>query len=163
LVTRKEILYAIRPPAPGLAPERSQIPRTAHARGQAKPRFKSLLAALHSELDPQTEIEAALVETMAVARWRQMRLWALEKSALDDEIRRQDPDTVHKDAPTRAFLAFRGITDQSRSLELVNRYESRFDRQFLRLVRHFERIRTAAQNTKISKRTQEVIENKEPL
>ena len=74
---------------------------------------------------------------MAVARWRQMRLWALEKSALDDEIRRQQPDTENRNGPTRAFLAFRGICDQSRSLELINRYETRFDRQFLRLVRHF--------------------------
>jgi len=81
------------------------------------------------------------IETMAVARWRQMRLWAFEKSGLDHEIGKQEGDITSEDAPTRAFLAFRGITDQSRSLELINRYETRCDRQYLRLLRHFRRLR----------------------
>jgi len=108
---------------------------------ESLPRFASLLASLTADLQPQDDTEASLIETMAVARWRQMRLWALEKSGLDYEIRKQEGEIVSEDAPTRAFLAFRGITDQSRSLELINRYETRCDRQYLRLLRHFRRLR----------------------
>jgi len=38
--------------------------------------FNELLGSLEDELDPRTPNEAALVETMAVTRWRLMRIWA---------------------------------------------------------------------------------------
>jgi hypothetical protein len=66
---------------------------------------------------------------MAVARWRQQRVWNLETAGLDHEIRhttRFEDD----DYATQAFVAFRTLTDDTKTLELLNRYEARFDRQF---------------------------------
>jgi hypothetical protein len=57
--------------------------------GESKDRFQALLAALHEELQPQTPIETSLVENMAVARWRQMRIWGMEKAGMEHEMRRQ--------------------------------------------------------------------------
>jgi hypothetical protein len=105
---------------------------------ESLPRFHALVQSLTADLTPQTNTEVGLVESMAVARWRQMRLWALEKSGLDYEIRQQDGKATTEDGPTRAFLAFRSLTDQSRSLELINRYETRHARYYLRLFRHFQ-------------------------
>jgi hypothetical protein len=44
--------------------------------------FVELLAALQEEHQPETATEEALIENMAVARWRQMRLWNMETAGL---------------------------------------------------------------------------------
>ncbi len=62
--------------------------------------FSRLLAVFEHELNPQTEVERELVETMAVARWRILRLWAMERSTLKTEMER---DSVPSPAtPPRA-------------------------------------------------------------
>jgi hypothetical protein len=110
--------------------------------GESKDRFQSLLAALHEELQPQTPIETSLVENMAVARWRQMRVWGMEKAGMEHEMRRQAEASQSKeDTATRSALAFRTLSDDSRSLELINRYESRYDRQYLRAHRRLLEMR----------------------
>ena len=116
-------------------------------KGESTDRFLSLLSALHEEFDPQTPFEESLIQNMAVARWRQMRIWGMEKASMDHEMRRQsqtlnstglDPS---EHAATLAAIAFRTLSDDSRSLELINRYEARYDRQYLRAHRRFLEVR----------------------
>ena len=111
--------------------------------GESSDRFLGLLTTLLEEFQPQTPFEQSLIETMAVARWRQMRIWGMEKASMEYEMHRQsemsnsaalDPA---EHAATRAAIAFRTLSDDSRSLELINRYESRYDRQYLRAHRRF--------------------------
>jgi hypothetical protein len=103
---------------------------------ECEERFLAFLAALHDELQPQTTVEDTLVQNMAVARWRQMRLWATEKATIRHEIRRQgETQGATYDAPTQTALAFRTLSDDSRSLDLIHRYDAHFDRQFLRAHR----------------------------
>jgi hypothetical protein len=110
--------------------------------GESKDRFRALLAALHEELQPRTPIETSLVENMAVARWRQMRIWGMEKAGMEHEMRRQaEASQSTEDTATRSALAFRTLCDDSRSLELINRYESRYDRQYLRAHRRLLELR----------------------
>jgi hypothetical protein len=92
--------------------------------------FADLLAGLTREFNPQTETQLALVETMAVSRWRQMRIWALERATLQSAMEAHDPDQIYP--ATRVALAFRNLADDSRTLDLLHRYETRFDRQFTR-------------------------------
>jgi hypothetical protein len=92
--------------------------------------FADLLAGLTSEFNPQTETQRALVENMAVSRWRQMRIWAVERATLQSAMEAHDPNTT--DSATRAAQAFRSLADDSRTLDLLGRYETRFDRQFAR-------------------------------
>ena len=92
--------------------------------------FAEIFNALTNEFAPQTEAERILVENMAVSRWRQMRLWVIERASFQSEIEKHDAGAIHP--ATRAALAFRALADQSRALDLLNRYESRFDRQFAR-------------------------------
>jgi hypothetical protein len=111
--------------------------------GESTDRFLELLATLFEEFQPQTPFEESLIENMAVARWRQMRIWGMETAGMNHEMRRQtqpsnstglDPSEA---AATRAAIAFRTLSDDSRSLELINRYESRYDRQYYRAHRRF--------------------------
>ncbi len=92
--------------------------------------FADLIAGLTREFNPQTETQRALVETMAVSRWRQTRVWAVERATLQSAMEAIDPDTV--EPATRAARAFRSLADDSRTLDLLSRYETRFDRQFAR-------------------------------
>jgi hypothetical protein len=145
-------------------------------------RFLFLVATLFEEFQPQTPFEESLIEDMAVARWRRMRIRGMEKAGIDYEMRRQS-DTSHpiaqEDNATRASFAVRTLSDDSRSLELINRYDSRYQREYLRAHRRFEEVRdrrkpptpTAPEvepppvpPTEISKGTPEAIENKpEPM
>ncbi len=111
--------------------------------------FYRLVKDFEIEFDPQGPAEGALVQTLAVTRWRQMRIWSMEKAALDHQIGKQDEAV---DAPTKAALAFRTLCDQSRSLDLMNRYETRYDRQFARTLARLTALQTARIN-KISIRT----------
>ena len=77
---------------------------------------------------------------MAIARWRQQRVWALETAGLTAEIRR--PRYVEGEDPdTQAFVAFRTLTDDSKPLELLNRYEARFERQYRAALTAFLNLR----------------------
>jgi len=100
--------------------------------------FIDLLGALQRDLQPRNETERALVEEMAIARWRLQRLWAIERSTLETEIEKQllaghalSPVQA-RDAGACAALAFSALGDASRSLHLLNRYEARFHCQYHR-------------------------------
>ena len=106
--------------------------------------LSSLVAALHEEFRPQTPFEDSLIENMAVARWRQMRIWGMEKAGMDHEMRRQSGmsnSVSTEDNATRASLAFRTLSDDGRSIELINRYDTRCERQYYRAHRRFLEVR----------------------
>jgi hypothetical protein len=107
-------------------------------------RFLSLVATLFEEFQPQTPFEESLIENMAIARWRQSRILAMEKAGMDHEMRRQagmSNSILAEDNATRASLAFRTLSDDSRSIELINRYDSRYERQYYRAHRRFLEVR----------------------
>ena len=89
---------------------------------------------------------------MALAEWRRLRLLCLEKEQLTIETRRQeaaDLSTLNDEAtgdkeisPIRyTALAFRAMSDESRTRELLNRYEARYDRQYQRAMNGFRAYR----------------------
>ena len=49
-------------------------------------RFLVLVESLFEEHDPRTPTEKLLVENIAAARWRQWRIWGMQKVAFDDEV-----------------------------------------------------------------------------
>jgi hypothetical protein len=57
---------------------------------------------------------------------------------MEHEMRkRAEASDAPENPATRTALAFRTLSDDSRSLDLINRYESRYDRQYLRAHRRF--------------------------
>ena len=109
--------------------------------GECTERFNELHDSLFETLRPEGPIEIALVENMVMCRWRQMRLWVMEKSALNHEMRKQAATNEAEDKPTRAALAYRALTDETHSLDNLSRYETRFDRQFSRALQRFKELR----------------------
>jgi hypothetical protein len=88
---------------------------------------------------PADDIELDLVEEMVAARWRQQRMWVIESAALDDQLeaQRAEVDQEYEDITpdVRTALAFTRLADESRALALINRYESRYSRQFHRALK----------------------------
>jgi len=107
--------------------------------GESRDRFMTLCADLDRDFQPASETESSLIDTMAVCRWRQMRIWSMEKAALTNEIRKRNSED--EDNPTRTALAFHTLCDNSRAPEVLSRYETRFDRQYNRALQTLNQIR----------------------
>ena len=105
--------------------------------GESPESFQSLTAGLFKELHPVGSTEEDLVEMMAVARWRRMRVWTVEKNCLTNGMVSTylDAPEPRPSAEVAASLAFAALANQSRTLDLINRYESRYDRQYFRAHR----------------------------
>ena len=100
--------------------------------GEAPELFASLIADLYETWTPTDEHERALVDTMAMALWRRTRIAALESAAINLQLAKseiQNPETTHH------YLAVTSLADESRSFELLNRYEARFTRMYERAAR----------------------------
>lgn len=92
--------------------------------------FTDLLAELEHEFHPQSGTERALVHNMAAGRWRLIRILAIERATLQIEMEKHDPG--EQPPSTRAAISFRTLSDDSNCLQLLGRYEARYERQFTR-------------------------------
>jgi len=110
------------------------LARTVVLEGESLDGFKTMLKSLTREFNPATEAETELVETMAVSRWRLLRIWGIQKTEFDREIDLQPREAGPK--CVRAGMAFRNMADNSRSLDLLLRYETSLERQYNRALKN---------------------------
>ena len=123
-------------------------------KGESEERFHGHLNALIDEYDPQTETEMALIEKMAVARWRQLSTWGLETAGISNEVHEQlenRPELYDKDPAVRAFVAMKELVGTSNLLNVLHRYDVRFDRAYFRALQELK-VRQRERN---SERTRE--------
>jgi hypothetical protein len=103
--------------------------------GESEERFKAHLNAFIDQYEPTDQHELALVEHMAVCRWRQLSVWGLETAGISNAIReltQNQPELLEKEPAVRAFLAIAELGAKNNNLNLFQRYDGRFDRQFYR-------------------------------
>src|ERR1700719_1303949 len=84
--------------------------------GESKSQFLEMLEDLFDEHQPRTRTESMLVEVLAAARWRQDRIFGMQKVAFDYDIAHCLADVELK--PLRAVLAMR-TPESARSHELL--------------------------------------------
>ena len=122
--------------------------------GEDSASFEADAQDLFEEHQPIGPTEQEMVEMMIVARWRRTRVWILERTCLAGQLQ-QEYHHAPEPKPsltTATALAFRSLADNSRTLDLVNRYESRYDRQYFRAHRRLleiqdRRMRNEPDNT----------------
>ncbi len=112
------------------------LARTVVLPGESLQRFHDLHRSLHEELMPATAVELLLVNKMAVAHWRQMRVWGMEKA----HILSQAPADPSPDAPSRDRST---LVDRAQSCGIMSQYEAGCDRQFSRSLDRFLKFRAA--------------------
>jgi hypothetical protein len=117
--------------------------------GECEETFHTFNLEFTAALHPTNPIEEDLVNTMAVARWRRMRIWHLEKTTLEIQMEREHGKNPSANYPPDILesLAFTALSDNSRALDLINRYESRYDRQYHRAFRSLRDLRKNPQPT----------------
>ncbi len=111
--------------------------------------FQAFLAEHIAIHQPVTPPELELVDQMAVARWRIRRFVCAETVLIDCEMIRNEA-AVNKefattDADVHIAMAIRSLADQSRTLSLMSRYESRHQRvhdKAYAALRELQRLRT---------------------
>jgi hypothetical protein len=114
-------------------------------KGENEATFLEHTAVLYDEFQPATPFEESLIDTMAVARWRQERIWNIERNTNNAQMDRETEQSPNLATDSGAInaAAFRSLGDQSRALDLILRYESRYDRQYLRAHKRFIEVRNA--------------------
>jgi hypothetical protein len=107
-------------------------------KGESIRRFNDLAAALTLQFQPRNSVEASLVQTMAAARWRMLRMWAIQATVFELETARLDSSLA-----SEAVLAtaFRRLADNSQSLTLQHRLEAAYDRQYHRALAMLLKLR----------------------
>ena len=103
--------------------------------GESHEEFQKLLDSMLIEWKPFNFDECALLEGMAVARWRQMRAWSLTTAGHNHAIHGQElesPEIAGLDMATRAWLALCRNDSNGYSMNVVNRNETRYGRDYLR-------------------------------
>jgi hypothetical protein len=110
-------------------------------KAESSPEFDELMNSLIDEFQPQTANETALIETMAVARWKLTRNWIMHTALLELETVKQD-HSIGSD-PVITALAFKSLADSSNSLQLLHRYEISLDRQYSRALNNLLKVRAA--------------------
>jgi hypothetical protein len=111
--------------------------------GESLEIFREFMHFLEATFQPVGLIENAFIETMALSKWRQMRLLAMERAGFNHQIAKE----TELDPATCAFLAFTTLAEQSRVVELMYRYDARCDNQYDRaLTRLFEAQKRRREN-----------------
>src|SRR5579872_7183164 len=72
--------------------------------------FEQLLAEIKDQVQPRNSTESAYVETMAIARWRQMRVWAIQKTAIELEMARHESERLESGNDHAAETGTSGLT-----------------------------------------------------
>ena len=103
--------------------------------GEVGARFAALLASLQDVLSPATPSKTDSSKTSPPAAGASAASSPWRPPAYSREIRRQDPQTAAECPATRAALALANNFVDSRAIELISRYERRFERQYNRTLR----------------------------
>src|ERR1022692_893073 len=103
--------------------------------GESRPLFSQILRSMQDELQPQGVIENMMVQRMAVAQWRQLRAWGMEKATIAHDAR----NAGKHDRVTGHALAFRGANNR------IHESETRLDLHFTRAWEIFEKCRANRQ------------------
>ena len=91
---------------------------------ESSDRFQSLSQSFQCIFSPVDEFETVCVEIMIAARWRCMRVWAVEPAGLQHAVKSQ-PDEGSKGS-TRASIAVRSQFEGSNERDVLARYETRY-------------------------------------
>jgi len=128
--------------------------------------FQELEDDFAATYQPATPAEQNLVDEMVIARWRINRIRTIETVIMDCEMVRKKAEIektfLQPDSGIHMGMAFRTLAEESRSLDLCNRYESRFSRMYDRAYRTLRELQQKAAEPKKQKAEPEPPEPPKP-
>ena len=103
-------------------------------KGESVQRFEALYDSLLAEHQPTTQSEVSVVNAMAAALWRQLRVWSFEKSCVDIDI-------ANRDSPAW-YTAMLSYLSPDEKIGTLLRYETAYSRQFSRALSELNMLKT---------------------
>ena len=107
-------------------------------KGESIARFEALYDDLLSEHQPATQSEIAVVNVMAAALWRQLRVWGFEKLWVDTDIANQDRPAW--------YSALNSYVGPHTCIGTLLRYETAYSRQFSRAQKEIVALNVTGHN-----------------
>src|SRR5215469_6191129 len=102
-------------------------------KGESRERFLELITEFTDLYEPRNITERSLVETMAMARWRTLRLWTFEKWFTDGKLPADAPETATGTVPFEATWDF--VRTVGTRPDLILRYETMYHTHFHRALK----------------------------
>jgi len=100
--------------------------------------YTKLAEAYYVKFQPADDVECDLVDEMLIAKWRLRRDWSNEAALFDLEMDHQtkkvDSEYTKIDHACRYALAFRALADESKSIQLLTRYEAAHHRAYYKAL-----------------------------
>jgi hypothetical protein len=100
--------------------------------------YTKLAASYYEKFQPADDVERDLVDEMVISKWRQRRDWSNEAALFDLEMDHQtkkvDAQYQKIDHACRYALAFRALADESKSIQLLTRYETAHHRSYYKAM-----------------------------
>jgi len=100
--------------------------------------YTQLAGAYYVKFQPTDDVECDLIDEMVIAKWRQRRDWSNEAALFDLEMDHQtkkvDSEYTKIDHACRYALAFRALADESKSIQLLIRYETGHRRSYYKAL-----------------------------
>ncbi len=112
--------------------------------------YEEVRASLYSQYEPATPQECMLVDQLASAWWRTIRVRQIETDMLDLQIQtlnRKHPEKEKSRRTDRQALAVRFVTESEKDFRNFMRYDSNIERAFYRALNTLEKLQGARQQT----------------
>jgi hypothetical protein len=107
--------------------------------------YTKLAEAYYEKFQPADDVECDLVDEMVISKWRQHRDWSNEAALFDLEMDHQtkkiDAQYQKIDHACRYARAFRAMADESKSIQLLTRYETAHRRSYYKALATLLQIR----------------------
>ena len=111
--------------------------------------FINLAESYHAKFEPTDDVERDIIDDMTVSRWRLRRVWQNEKALFDLELDRQSKKIAAQydkiGHNSCSALAFRALADESKALQLLNRYETTHRRSYYKALATLVQLRAGLQ------------------
>lgn len=118
-------------------------------------KYEEMLREYYEHWQPANQPERDLVNDIAACRWRLNRIVALETALIDLEMDRGFEDFkknfVRADEGTRCAVAYRSLTDESRTLANLSRHESRLRRAIEHATNQLRELQEQRKNSEQEK------------
>lgn len=112
---------------------------------EERAQFEQLRRSYVSSLRPANSVQLDLVDAMVSAKWRQRRIWGMEKAALEQRMELQKAELAERYAQlaphTRIALAF-AAEAESRSFRLLHRREQTLTRIYHKAFYTLQRLQS---------------------
>ncbi|HWF08769.1 MAG TPA: hypothetical protein VG297_09910 [Bryobacteraceae bacterium] len=123
--------------------------------GECPDAYDAFAQTFYDEYRPATATETALVDIMAAARWRLIRLANIDAGLIDHEYTAPaGPETATLPVTARVTLAYRQAASSGRTVETTSRAEARLLLQFNGALDRLDRLRR--QRRKIRRKSRSV-------